>query len=465
MSLTNQNKLDIIYNNSIQPVYKDQIYSDSDLIPSIAPSGMINGEIRGVIQYYKDLSLDFVVGSSTAFYNHLIKDTIPFNQDPNGSYSYILKDSLGNEIPMNDWLLDVNTGIINFYNNLPENLPLSISFYKYVGRFGFVSVTGSTNDNIQIDANDTGLLFSSGGTISSTNRVLTVSGLTLSVDRWTNYQLRITSGTGIGQRRRIIANSTTTITVERDWIISPDNTSVFAIYGDTNKIYLAGNAQSSLYQYSIEEDIWTESSTFDNGLVRQASCLFSGQEAFGITTATRNIGSITGINPVPTVAGSGYVVGDILTISTGGTLGKVIVTSVSSTGAVLGLELFGCGLTYTIGTGKATTGGTGTLCTVEITTVSVVGRITLASNHNLMIGETVLLSGFTEALWNSGYTIIGCDAANVFDVATTATATGVVTTALTTTNIVDSTKNWIPDEHVGRLVTIQTAGTSPTTQI
>lgn len=80
-------------------------------------------------------------------------------------------------------------------------------------------------------------------------------------------------------------------------------------------------------------------------------------------------GIISTVSSTPTAGGSGYLANDILTITTGGTDGKVKVLTVDGSGAVLTLELNQRGRSYTTGTGKATSGGTGTNCTVNITAV------------------------------------------------------------------------------------------------
>lgn len=75
--------------------------------------------------------------------------------------------------------------------------------------------------------------------------------------------------------------------------------------------------------------------------------------------------SILAIKSAPTAGGTGYKVGDILKVSEGAS-GKVKVTAVTS-GVVDTVSLITGGVNYTTGTGKATTGGTGTGCTIEIT--------------------------------------------------------------------------------------------------
>lgn len=90
----------------------------------------------------------------------------------------------------------------------------------------------------------------------------------------------------------------------------------------------------------------------------------------GIALVNGSSGVITTIVATPTIAGSSYTAGDILTVA-GGTGGQVRVSTVDSvTGAVTGITLYAGGSGYTSGSGIATTGGTGTGCTIEITTVA-----------------------------------------------------------------------------------------------
>jgi hypothetical protein len=74
-----------------------------------------------------------------------------------------------------------------------------------------------------------------------------------------------------------------------------------------------------LYINSIEYDTWMTGQSIDYGQTRNASVKFNGQEAYGITI--RNIG-ITVLNAIPTTKGSGYLVGDLFNITTGGTIGR-----------------------------------------------------------------------------------------------------------------------------------------------
>ncbi len=77
--------------------------------------------------------------------------------------------------------------------------------------------------------------------------------------------------------------------------------------------------------------------------------------------------SILAIKALPTDGGTGYKVGDILKVSEGAS-GTVKVTTIDTgTGEATAVTLLTGGVNYTTGAGKATTGGTGTGCTIEIT--------------------------------------------------------------------------------------------------
>lgn len=107
----------------------------------------------------------------------------------------------------------------------------------------------------------------------------------------------------------------------------------------------------------------------NNNVAGKVNCISFGSSGAKDQFGTGIIGSIVAI---PTAAGTGYAVNDVLTI-TGGTSGTVTVASISGgggTGPVTGVTLTTPGHGYTTGAGKATTGGGNNACTIEISTVS-----------------------------------------------------------------------------------------------
>ncbi|HQZ40664.1 MAG TPA: hypothetical protein PLH72_16660 [Vicinamibacterales bacterium] len=97
---------------------------------------------------------------------------------------------------------------------------------------------------------------------------LTNGAKTWTANQWTNFQIRITAGTGAGQTRTIASNTDTVITTSAAWTINPDATSVYAIETNQDHAYLMGNNAVTLYRYSISGNSW---STLAPGAARAAA--------------------------------------------------------------------------------------------------------------------------------------------------------------------------------------------------
>ena len=74
-------------------------------------------------------------------------------------------------------------------------------------------------------------------------------------NQWTNYQVRIISGTGVGQVRTIASNTGTTLTISAGATI--DSTSVYVIESNDDFIFLLGNNAVTMYRYSISGNSWS----------------------------------------------------------------------------------------------------------------------------------------------------------------------------------------------------------------
>jgi hypothetical protein len=104
---------------------------------------------------------------------------------------------------------------------------------------------------------DTGFLsFATGTATAGGASTLTQSTKNWTVNQWTNYQIRITGGTGAGQIRTIASNTATVITVGTAWTTQPDATSVYSIEGNDDFIYYLGNNAVTLYRYTISTNTW-----------------------------------------------------------------------------------------------------------------------------------------------------------------------------------------------------------------
>ena len=92
----------------------------------------------------------------------------------------------------------------------------------------------------------------------ATTTTVPISGVTWELNAFANYQIRIASGTGAGQIRKIASHTTAgVVTVASAWTTTPDATSVAVIETDEDAIYLGGNSSVALYRYSITANAWT----------------------------------------------------------------------------------------------------------------------------------------------------------------------------------------------------------------
>lgn len=118
----------------------DQIWAKADQIP--IPSVQSN---VALVDYIQDLELIPVPGAIGSFYSPLLRESIPFNFDPSGSYVPTFKKNDGTQIVFgqNDWVLDTDIGQVTFYSGLPtgvsSTVPPKMTFWRYVGPKGALS--------------------------------------------------------------------------------------------------------------------------------------------------------------------------------------------------------------------------------------------------------------------------------------------------------------------------------------
>lgn len=113
-----------------------------------------------------------------------------------------------------------------------------------------------------------------------------------------------------------------------------------------------------------------------------------------------NVDQIATVNMTGAAGGTAYTVGDILTLATptGGSAGTVTVSTVSA-GVVTAVTLRTIGSFYTTGL-KSTTGGTGTLCTVNVATLVANGT------NQVALRVTPILTGMTATTFRATFTVI-----------------------------------------------------------
>ena len=127
--------------------------------------------------------------------------------------------------------------------------------------------------------------------------------------------------------------------------------------------------------------------------------------------ALTGFGAIYSVAAAPTAGGTGYHVNDVLTVLGGSADATVTVAAIGGGGAsgpVTGIILTtpGAGL-YTIGTGKATSGGTGTGCTISITAI-VEGSI-IGKNTDFVFTSKLFQLKFSNNTKDQNYKVLGCN--------------------------------------------------------
>jgi hypothetical protein len=385
--------------------------------------------------------------------SQIVEVDTPFNVVPTPYSRFMMKTGV-------IWLISSSSSAPFFTFQMYDIL--TNTWYQKTMNGQLFSAAIGTEVQIESVSDTTGPLVL-GTATAGTIRTLTDSALSLETDRYRNYSIRIVKGTGAGQDKRIVANKSNYFEVDSKWTITPDATSKYEVYPDDNLLYFIGNGAAATFAYHMEADMWITGPYFDHGVLGNTIVKKDGDIGFGIASGTRATGGVTGV--VVAVAGSNYTVGDVLTISTGSGTAQCYVTATDTLGAVTAIELRRCGSTYTTGI-KATTGGTGTLCTINVLTVGTVATVTTTINNMFKTGDAIGISGASEAAWNTSYTILGVWGVTTFDIVITATANLAAALATSTTLLVDANETWDVNEHVGKFILLVAGGSvTPTTQV
>lgn len=92
---------------------------------------------------------------------------------------------------------------------------------------------------------------------AATSTTLTVNGPAWTTNQWSNYQIRLTGGTGAGQARTIASNTGTQLTISSAWSVNPAANTTWVIEGNDDYLYLLGYNAVTMYRYSISNNSWT----------------------------------------------------------------------------------------------------------------------------------------------------------------------------------------------------------------
>lgn len=96
-------------------------------------------------------------------------------------------------------------------------------------------------------------------TSSGSNTTTTLNDTTRSwlTNNFNSYQVRIIAGTGKGQIRNIVSNTSNQLTVQTAWTTTPNATSQYVIEANDDYLYLLGNGAVTLYRYQESTNTWS----------------------------------------------------------------------------------------------------------------------------------------------------------------------------------------------------------------
>lgn len=183
-----------------------------------------------------------------------------------------------------------------------------------------------------------------------------------------------------------------------DWQTSTGSRLSHRFYNQSLEVYLTTVDGETINAWTLVNDGWSATNILRSTILKSGNggwydstekidlCLMVQGDANiyewnGAVAAVAAVSSATGIiatlSATPTAGGTGYTVGDILTITSGDGTATARVTAVGSSNAVTSVSIISRGTGYSTGTGKTTSGGTGTSATLDITTIGT-GSITKA---------------------------------------------------------------------------------------
>lgn len=310
--------------------------------------------------------------------------------------------------------------------------------------------------------------FDAGTATSGTSTAITDSTKSWAVNRWANYAVRILAGTGAGQVRPIASNTATALTIVGSWTTNPDNTSVYAIQGDPDKIYMQVAGIAAVAIHNIDSMVASFGRQQDWGIARNAAATVAGHQPIAIAS----LANATTTATVTTAHTHQFKVGDLVTVR-GATDANFNVTNVAIA-TVPSATTF----TYTMAGTPASTTIPGAQSTTVLTDLS---KNWTVNEH---AGRTVYMYTAAVTANNGGVAAqvfrIASNTANTLTLVATATAPtngvsrysictssvigaadfGVATGTGSTTTLQDTSKSWVVNIWAGkRLRILTTTGT------
>lgn len=129
-------------------------------------------------------------------------------------------------------------GVVDGAGQYKQNIPASINeriLQNAAGAAGDhiakIFAVVRNNATAQLILRDgTTVALASTAVASATGTTLSVAGTPWAANQWVGKIVKILTGTGAGQHRKVNSNTTSQLTVDHSWAVTPDATSTFEIY-------------------------------------------------------------------------------------------------------------------------------------------------------------------------------------------------------------------------------------------
>ena len=311
--------------------------------------------------------------------------------------------------------------------------------------------------------------FDAGTATSGAASTLTDSTKNWATNRWANYAVRILSGTGAGQVRPIVSNTSTALTIIGAWATNPDSTSVYAIQGDPDKAYLFVGGIAAVPILNWESSTASFGRQQDWGIARSASATVAGYQPIAI----QSLANATTTATVTTNNNHQFRVGDLVTVR-GATDANFNVTNVA-----IATVPSATSFTYTMAGTPASTTLAGSQSTTTLTdatknwtTNEHAGRTVymyssaITASSGAVTGQVVRITSNTATTLTfavistaplngvSRYSICASSAIGAAD-------SGVATGTQSTTTIQDTSKSWAVNIWAGKRARVLTTTGGP----
>lgn len=311
--------------------------------------------------------------------------------------------------------------------------------------------------------------FDAGTATAGASTSLTDSTKSWTVNRWSNYAVRIMAGTGAGQIRPILSNTSTALTVYGSWTTAPDNTSIYTIQGDPSKVYMQFGGISGMLIHNLDSMTETWGRQVDFGAARNAGATVGGHDPVAIASFANNTTNAT----ASTVHIHQFRVGDLVTVR-GATDANFNVTN-TAIGSVPSSASF----TYTMGGTPSVTTVSGSQSTTTLadftknwTTNEHAGRIVYLNTSSytaatgLAQGQAVRIASNTANVLTFAATVgAPINGTSRYSICLSssigAADSGFATGSHSTTTLQDVTKNWAVNIWAGKRIRMLTTTGGP----